>query len=424
MNILLLSYYYPPDRAVGGHRAANVADALRAAGHHVDVLAAGDPRASGPDVGRVRPVPSLRTAYLRIRGLVAGSSPAPAPRAGDTPETAPYENVSAWKRWIFSLLSLPDNEQGFVVPAVRSAVRRGHRYDLVYTTAPPFSVHLAGLLLKVLTGVPWIAEFRDPWTDNPSKPFYLRSRLSDGVDAWLEGLCLGRADLVVAVSNAVGTRLSRRDSTRAVITIRNGIERLLDGPPRPADVSRPFTVVYAGSFYHARDPFPFMEAVADLVNRGLVEERRLRVSFIGTQGSFDGRSIRRFINDHGLAEVVRLEGWMERAQCLVEVRSADALLLLAMDQPEQVPNKLYEYLGTRRPILAVTDRDGETAGMLNEVGGHLVVAKNEASSIRQALLSLLAGDHRTPVGDRTVLADWLTKAQMSRLVRAVEGLDA
>lgn len=421
MNILLLSYYFPPDRAVGGHRAANVADALRAAGHEVDVLAAGDPRGGSRRVERVRPIPTLRSSYRLARGLLASSGQAP-PGADDTDETAPNNEVSAWKRWILSLLSLPDNQRGFILPAVRAAARSGCQYDVVYTTAPPFSVHLAGLLITVLTGVRWVAEFRDPWTDNPSKPAFLRSRLSDSVDAWFESLCLGRADLVVTVSSAVGTRLDRGGSARHVITIRNGIDCLQDAPP-PADPSRPFTIVYAGSFYHARDPFPFMGAIADLVGRGEVDQNRLRVSLIGTPDSFAGRSISGYIDQQGLSGVVRLEGWMEREQCLAEVRSADALWLLAMDQPEQVPNKLYEYLGTRRPILAVTDRDGETGRMLNLAGGHVVVESNEPAPIRRALLSLLAREARTPVGDPAILADWLTSAQMSQLVRVVEGLD-
>lgn len=393
MRILLLSYYHPPDRAVGGHRAAKVASAFRSKGHLVDVLSAGDPRCGTGDVKRVRPIPTARELYRRFRERDVVLAPwATAPEEDDG-QPAPIQHVNVWKRWLFSLLCLPDDRRGFVVPAVRAALCSDRTYDVIYTTAPPFSVHLAGLLLKVLTGAAWVAEFRDPWTDNPAKPAFLRSRLSDGMDGWLEGLCVGKADLVVAVSDAVGRRLRRRSGGPPVITVRNGIDRLQPTSSAPADPSRPFTIVYAGSFYHTRDPFPFMGALADLVSHGMVDYDRLRVTLIGTSESYAGQSIPEYIERQGLAGVVLLEGWMDRERCLAEVNSADALLLLAMEQPEQVPNKVYEYLGTRRPILAIADREGETAVMLDQAGGHVVVGKNESSSIRDAVETLLANQH-------------------------------
>ena len=111
---------------------------------------------------------------------------------------------------------------------------------------------------------------------------------------------------------------------------------------------------------------------------------------------------------------------MEPERCQLCVRSSDALLLLALDQPDQVPNKVYEYLGARRPILAVADEDGETARMLKQVGGHQVVSSNNAERIRHALDALLNQDRRGPVGDPGVLEKWTMAAQMAELPGAVE----
>lgn len=431
MKILILTYFFPPDRAVGGQRARKVVEALRRAGHEVEVIAAGDPRSSeGDGIHRVRPLPSLRDLYSRLRRSrtadPGGSGPrrngADDDRNGEVKAVAPeVSRVARWKRWVFSAIWLPDDRQGFVWPAVRLArTLPGGSPDIVYTTAPPFSVHLAGLIVKVLTGATWVAEFRDPWTTNPWKPALVRSAFSDWAEARLESLCIGHADTVVAVSDGIARDIAASSSHPRLLTVRNGIERLATGEaPRSRG---PFRIVYVGSFYHTRDPFPFLEAIGRLVTDGLLPGQ-LTVRFIGTTDVFGGRSIRGFIKECGLDDFVQLEDWMEREACLTEVASAEALLLLAMEQPTQVPNKVYEYLGTRRPILAIADDTGETADMLRRSGGHEVVTENEASRIEAAVRRLIDRSGRGPIGDSRLLTEWTTQNQMANLVGAIGGED-
>jgi glycosyltransferase involved in cell wall biosynthesis len=428
LKILVISYYYPPDREVGGHRARKVVEALRAAGHAVDVVAAGakegPPGSDG--VWRVSPLLSIRDFYVRSRRWIRGRSPVPhgVEETSDEQQAASHqgsatEAVPRWKRWIFSLIWLPDDRQGFILPAVRRALTMPNgRPDLVYTTAPPFSVHLAGLAIRALTGISWVAEFRDPWTSNPWKPRFVRSAFSESAERMLERLCLGRADLLVAVSSGIAGRLRGSGTNTRIVTVRNGIERLYADGPSP-DHDGPFEIVYVGSFYHTRDPFPFLRAVEGLIADRSLAPTDLQVTFIGTSERFAGRSITEYVQGADLNDFVHLEGWMDPETCLTHVRKADALLLLAVDQPDQVPNKLYEYLGARRPILAVVDEYGEAAGMLRMVGGHHLVPVNEAGRIQRALARLLDDGKRGSVGDHARLADWTTEAQMIDLTAAI-----
>ena len=215
LKVLLLSYYYPPDRAVGGQRARKVAEALRAAGHDVTVISAGDSPADSAGLVRIKPFVSVRDLWARMKSRTRDTGEAKDPSLGL--ESGRLENssndVPHWKRWIFSLIWLPDDRQGYIVPAVWRAMRHSAgRPDLIYTTAPPFSVHLAGLLLKGLTGARWVAEFRDPWTTNPSKPEFVRSAFSDWAERRLERACLRQADLVIPVSEGIADRI--RDCSR------------------------------------------------------------------------------------------------------------------------------------------------------------------------------------------------------------------
>jgi glycosyltransferase involved in cell wall biosynthesis len=245
-------------------------------------------------------------------------------------------------------------------------------------------------------------ELRDPWADNDQKPWWVRTRATDAVDARLERLCVRRADLVVAVSDGIrrrlAVRLPARDASRLVV-VRNGIEHLASCV-HSGRRSGPVRIVYTGTFYYGRDPRPFLRGLA-----ATCRKHRLGPGQVG------------------LADVVHIQDWLPHAAARTLVEQADVLLLLAQQQPDQVPNKLYEYLGARRQILAFADADGETARMLRRVGGHLVVTGDDEADVARALdevlVAALRGDGTTT--DQTVLEEWTTEAQMKRLLVAVHG---
>jgi hypothetical protein len=122
----------------------------------------------------------------------------------------------------------------------------------------------------------------------------------------------------------------------------------------------------------------------------------------------------------GLADVIHFRDWMDREECARIVQQADLLLLLAQQQPAQIPNKLYEYLGTRAPILAFADKNGESAGMLDAVGGHVVITSEDPTDIREkvSLAVDMAVRGRFQINEAR-LAEWRTSAQMTLLMRVL-----
>lgn len=431
MKVLIVTAYYPPAEAVGGLRVAKVAAALAAAGHHVHVLTPCLPRESeieraadsGVTVERFRPALGPREVVQRISARFRRKS-APTLPSGDrsqSDDSVPAQ-TAMWKRHLFALLWLPDDQQGLIAPAVRrgrALVQEG--VQLLYTSGPPFSLHLAGLLLRQ-PGVRWIAEFRDPWTANPWKPAHVRSAGADAASRWLEAMVLRRADAVVAVTDGIARGLRARLTSTAqakVVVVRNGIERLY--PPGRARHPGPVRIVHVGTFYHKRDPFPFLRALAALrAARGLGPDA-VRVILVGNCRWFNGVSVEESVQTLGLTDLVEFHDWMPHEACQDVVASADLLLLLAQDQPTQVPNKLYEYLGTRRPILAVADVAGETGELLQQAGGHYLVAPDDAAGLAQALDQALSHGpaHAAPIAGSD-LAGWTTRAQMQLLLRICE----
>jgi len=434
-SVVLIAYHFPPDPAVGSLRAAKVARAFRAAGHRVDVVTARLPGETGIRVTEdpellVHPVtllPNPAEVFLRLKAWLpplrwTRPGVTAAARVGWTPPT----QVAGWKQLLFSLLWLPDDRQGFIVPAWRKArglVRSGAR--LVYSTAPPYSPHLVGLALRRVVGVRWVMELRDPWADNGQKPWWMRTRPTDALDARLERRCLERADLVVTVSEGIRTRLLARlpalDRSRFVV-VRNGIEQLA-GSVSLAQPAGPVRIAYVGTFYYSRDPRPFLRGLAAVCRKHRMGPEQLRVDFMGACRSVGAISVEKEIDALGLSSIVHIQDWLPHAAAKALIEEADVLLLLAQQQPDQVPNKLYEYLGTRRPILAFADADGETERMLRRVGGHHVVTKDDQVEVEHVLEEMLASARRGDRAsiDQTALEEWTTEAQMKRLLLAVHG---
>ena len=431
-RVVLLSYHYPPDHAVGGLRPARLARALAAAGYEVRVVTAeraGDAREAQTQgqaiqVKPVRMQPSPRAALIQLRNEFRGELGRQFQSEGDwAVDPVSHQDDSAWKRRLLSLLWLPDDLQGFIIPAARGVleqVRQG--CDLIYTSGPPFSTHLAGWLSRSVAKVPWFAEFRDPWTDNPGKPGFVRSAVSDSVERWLEQRVLNRADGIVAVTPVTGRLLAAKlpPGLRDRVTVAlSGIDNLRDELSEPP--AGPLRIVYTGNLYLGRDPRPFLTGLAEARRKLGLGPAQIRVDFVGDCLLFKGASVRAMAEGFGLGDLVHFTTWASPETCRSLQENADLLLLLAEGQPLQVPNKLYEYLGTRRPILAFVDADGETSQMLARAGGHLVVADRRPETAAAATIRGLQ-QARTfrACGDPAVLREWTSQAQMSALIHWME----
>jgi glycosyltransferase involved in cell wall biosynthesis len=431
--VVLLAYHYPPSREVGALRAIKVARALAAAQHPVTVVrAAGaeeEPPADeqGIQVVSMVPAASPRQWYARLRGAARGSAAGGADLAS-APATAwvPPRRASALKRLVLSLFWLPDDKQGFIWRAAKAAaeaVRRSGPGAVLYSTSPPHSTHLAALLAQLWTRAPWIMELRDPWTDNPGKPWYRRSAFADAVERWLERRCLARARLVVGVSEGicdlVERKLTRKVSGR-VLLIRNGIDEVFT--PGLKESGEPMYILHVGTCYMGRDPRPFLQALASEVRSRGLGPSDVQVELVGRCEWFGGVSMREVVRELGLENLVRFIPWLPHAEARARLARADLLLLLAEGQPHQVPNKLYEYLGSRKRMLVFADPRGETARMVTAVGGHLLTRAADPN-LGQVVGRALAEPAPAAVGDVGLLAEWGASRQLAKLVQAVQALE-
>jgi glycosyltransferase involved in cell wall biosynthesis len=175
-----------------------------------------------------------------------------------------------------------------------------------------------------------------------------------------------------------------------------------------------------GSFYHKRDPRSFLAALASLNVKGSLPES-LRVRFVGDCRWYEEVSLEALAKELGVGEIVSFVDRVPHDECQRMIAASDLLLLFAQDQPAQVPNKLYEYLGRRIPILALVDPGGETEAMLLEIGGHYTIpADASASGVESTLATALAGTPEARDHGDGRLAEWSSDRQMGRLYTALE----
>ena len=300
--------------------------------------------------------------------------------------------VAAWSRFWGTVL-FPDEAVAWVPFAVRSG-RRVHRtspVDVLFSSAPPFSVHVAAGRLKQATGLPWVADFRDPWVGNPfAAPVSSRRAARELVtERWI----VERADRVVVASSEMRDRFVERypELESRFVFIPNGYDRAdAAGIVPVAGPEGRFTILFAGSLYRPGELAAFLGGAELLLVRRPDLRSRLRVQFVG-RANAENRAIAAAYTAPGrIGDVVSFEDFVPRPQALARIAGADALLQLMTAAPGTgmfVGGKLMEYLAFDRPILAVMP-PGEGRRLVEGLPAGYV-ADVEPASVADALERLL-----------------------------------
>jgi len=431
-RILLIAYHFPPSAAVGGLRLSNFARCLRAFGGEAHVLTVRErdidqidrSRERGLDgitVHRSRVLPTIERMYegivKRARGSRRRSNAAAQPVAVATSPNGErtVSRPSRIKRWILSFLALPDRERGWVAPAVVRAISliRRNRMGLIMTSCPPYSVHVIGLAVKRLTGVRWIADFRDPWMTTGSKRLFPTSALSLRVERWLERRVVQEADLVVfnveRLRNAYRNRY-RDVSPDKLVFIPNAVSST-EARRRPT-VPRyeTFTLTYTGSLYLGRSPEPVFKAVARLVAEQRIRPEAVRVLLVGQCDTIEGVPTVQVARQYGLERQVEIRGAVPYEQAIEMVSRSHLALLFAPDLPFQIPAKVYDYLATGARILAIAD-DGGTADLVRDTGCGRAFSTHDVDAIAEFIESEMHRERDVEGED----APWLARFDLQTL---------
>ena len=413
-RVLIITYYWPPSGGSGVQRWVKFAKYLPSEGWQPVIYTPENPELTAVDKTLSAEIPPEAEIIRRpifepygiyrkligkgastdIKTMIEGSSsgdPASVTAAAAGGDVTPIRSGSkTWKQrlslWIRGNVFVPDPRVGWVRPSVRFLKKylKEHPVDAIVTTGPPHSMHLIGLRLSRATGLPWISDFRDPWT----KMYYLK-HLGLSKRTWrrlgkMEQRVLDGSSTVLAVTPLVQEDFQARTRT-PVAMITNGYDREDFSGLEPVPDGF-FNIVHTGLFASDGNPLVFWKVLGSMVSDDPEFADRLRLRLVGKVD----REVFDAIAAAGLREHVVSLGYLDHAGAVREQRGATLLILPLRNDPEYrpiLPGKLFEYLAARRPILGIGQEDGAMARVLSETGAGITADWQNESAIRATLES-------------------------------------
>ena len=288
------------------------------------------------------------------------------------------------------ILALPDRWSSWWLTAVPTGLSliRKQRPEVIWSTFPIATSHLIGLTLHRLTGIPWVADFRDPMLQEG----YPATAMQRNAFAWIERQAITRCCKAVFTTHsalhAYRQRFPHLPSEKFSV-IENGYDEegfLGTDAPAPAVQRRnqKVTLLHSGVLYaEGRNPSAFFDAIARLKAQGRVDATSLSVVLRATG---DDARFAALAQNYGVGDIVRIEGAVPYREALREMLDVDGLLVFqGTPFNTQVPAKIYEYFRARRPIFGLVDPAGETARILGAAGFCNIAPMDEAERISAAL---------------------------------------
>jgi glycosyltransferase involved in cell wall biosynthesis len=378
-RLLLVSYFYPPVPA-NSARPLAMAKYLRRRGHDVHVLTTSAfGRLHGDEAEQV----------IRTPDLVASKSLRRLLRRPVLPEDGSQAPVDKPAPALLTRVVVPELTVLSWAPSALVAARRIARtadIDCVIATTPVESAALVAAALA--SRAAWVVEFRDPWTFKPDFPTAPQRAL----DRRLERFVTERADGVVAVQHTAAEELERRFG-RPTRAIPNAWDPELDGDASSTQAIPPdgdtVRLVHTGTLSGAwgRRPDVLFRALGLVRSRNPQLGGRLRLVLAGRTTTDEER----MLADLDLGDMVQHVGHLPRHDSLALQRSADALLLLTSDRPVETPGKLLEYIGARRPVIALGERS-EAARIVRETGVGVCVPGDDVEAVAHAVERAARGE--------------------------------
>ena len=394
-RVLIISYYWPPTGGSGVQRWVKFAKYLPAEGWQPVIYTPENPEQLAVDASLEAEVPAeaevirrrIVEPYEMYKKLLR--------KSGHSKEAVEVNPVNAQNKsflqkvamWVRGNFFRPDPRCLWIRPSVKFLKKylKDHPVDLIVSTGPPQSMHMIGRKLAKETGLPWIADFRDPWT----KIFYFKHlSMTRATERWhnkMERKVLDDATAVVAVSPLVQQDFQAMTQT-PVELITNGFDECDFSaekcPEAAGGAGRDFVITHTGLFAADGNPTMLWEVLAHKCSSCADFKKALKIKLVGKTDE----QILKAIADAGLKDNLEDMGYQQHAVAVEQQRTASLLILPLRKEPEYkavLPGKLFEYLASWRPVLGIGQTDGAMSMILNNTKTGLVLNWDDRKSIER-----------------------------------------
>lgn len=371
-KVIIITYYWPPSGGAGVQRWLKFVKYLRQYHWEPVVFTVANGEFPEKDVSLLKDIPEnieivkepIKEPYLLYK-LFTGGKKNDKIHAGFLAEKKKNKKLQDIAVWIRGNIFIPDARMLWIRPSVRTLLKwlSKNKVDAIVSTGPPHSCHLIALKLKRKTALPWLADFRDPWTNID---YYKDLKLTTHADRkhhQLEQDVVTKADAVVAIGKTMQSEFAAQFK-RKVDCITNGFDED-DMAHVAGDMDREFSIAHIGTMVKTRNPLALWQALNELLTEIPQMKSHLLLKFVGKVDA----TVNDSISKYGLASFVRHIDYLNHDEVIKMQQQSQILLLIVNRTPNAkgvVTGKLFEYLAAQRPVLCVGPPDGDAAEIVRE----------------------------------------------------------
>lgn len=392
-RVLIITYYWPPSGGSGVQRWLKMSKYLPENDWQPVIYTAEDAEypvedpSLEQDVAKEaeiirRPIVEPYTYYKKFLGMKKGEKVKAGFINEGTKKNGWKESLSVWLRGNFFI---PDARCWWVKPSVKylTGYLKEHPVDAMISTGPPHSMHLIAKALHKKFNIPWVADFRDPWTDIDFYKDLKLTRCADRKHHRLENQVLTEATKVVTVGWDCARGLERHGA-KDVAVITNGYDETFVETQGRASLhqSTMFTMSHIGIIGENRNPESFWQVIGELT-----PSIDLKIKLIGQVDNSVIESIKR----NNIEKYVEIIPYIPHNQVIEEQAKSDVLLLFVNNTPNAkgiLTGKIFEYMASGRPILCLGPEDGDSARILNETKTGITVDFDDKEKMKSVILDL------------------------------------
>jgi hypothetical protein len=363
-KVLLISFYFPPLQNIGARRPFGLAKYLPRFGWEPIVLTIKLP--GKPPEGMNIITTDYKDVVNNFKSML-----------GFNPQKSLHEQlgITISKNYNFptlkskiikfakEIITFPDDKKGWYDYAIRTATNflSKEKVDAIISTSPPVISHLIARKIKQKYNIPWIADFRDLWTQNH---YYNKFGIIKFFEKRLEVNTLSDADFIVT-AHPLENLLGILHKDKKILCITNGYDSD-DYDDISGKLSDKFTITYTGILYNGkRDPSMLFRVIKNMIDQKKIDRRLVEISFFGPKENW----LLEEVEKYNLNGIVKVNGIISREETLKLQRESQILLILLWDNKDEkniYPGKIFEYLGARRPIIAIGGNGGVVKDLLEE----------------------------------------------------------
>jgi glycosyltransferase involved in cell wall biosynthesis len=392
-KVLIITYYWPPMGGGGVQRWLKMTKYFREFGWEPVIFTTENGEASVVDESMLAEIPkgieTLRVPIWEPFGLYKkllgkNKDERIAPSLGqETKGNSTLHNLSIWVRGNFFI---PDARMFWIKPSSKFLKKylEENKIDAIISTGPPHSTHLIAYNATRKNNIPWVADFRDPWTNIDFYHKLMLTKWADKRHKKLEQRVLINADAVVTVSWSWAKDFEKLiDKKIEVIT--NGFDPDDFNQTKQVMLDKKFTITHAGSLNEDRNPTILWKVLSDLVKELDGFKNDLEIKFIGQVDISASNEIKQY----GLENYFTRINHLPHHLVIKEIMKSQTLLLPLNDVPNidgVVPGKLYEYIGAKRPIICIGKPTGDSAKIILETKAGSVTDFNDYQSLKDNIV--------------------------------------